>query len=199
MLIKIHFYLFLWMAYLFYQRKLEIFCLFYLSAFAHEVAHIVMALLLNVEVVELFFSPFGVNAIYEYQNSFLKEILISIAGPLLSLMLGLLAKNEFICMMNLLLMGLNLFPIYPLDGGRIVRGLFQLFFGKQKGRQKSNQVSSFFMWILFVIALTVELKGKNHSLMILFFYILTLSQKERKRDNLTRRINYLQIEEKCIQ
>ncbi len=187
------------MAYLFYQGKLVIFLLFYISAFTHEVAHMVMALLLRVEVIELFFSPFGVNAVYQQEHSFLKEMLISIAGPLLSLILGLFAKNEFIRAMNLLFMGLNLFPIYPLDGGRIVRGFFQLYYGKQKGIQKSNQVSDFFLKILFLIASIITWKFRNGSLFILFFYIWTLFEKERKREHLVQRINYLQTEEKCIQ
>ena len=58
MLVRIHFYLFVWMAYMFYCGQLEKFFLFYASAFTHEVSHIVVALLLKIEVKELYFSPF---------------------------------------------------------------------------------------------------------------------------------------------
>ena len=52
MSIKIHFYLFVFMSYMFFIGKIEMFMIFYISILLHEIAHIVVALLLKVNVIE---------------------------------------------------------------------------------------------------------------------------------------------------
>ena len=64
MSIKIHMYLIVALAYLFFIEKLNVFILFYISILLHEIAHIVTALLLKVNVTEMFLMPVGVCAIY---------------------------------------------------------------------------------------------------------------------------------------
>jgi len=52
---------------------------------------------------------------------------------------------------NLLLILFNLLPIYPLDGGRIIRGILHIFLGKRKADKYTN-VLSFITLILSLIA-----------------------------------------------
>ena len=63
MSIKIHFYLFVFMSYMFFIGKIEMFMIFYISILLHEIAHIVVALLLKVNVIELNLMPVGISAI----------------------------------------------------------------------------------------------------------------------------------------
>ena len=194
MYIKIHFYLFVLLAYVFYKGKLEIFMLFYLSAFTHEVAHVVVSLLLGVEVMELYFLPFGINAKYENRLSERKEILISMAGPIMSLFLALFSKNAFVRMVNFVIMLLNLVPIYPLDGGRIQKCIFVKIFGYAKGMKMSEKVSDLFLVLFLIIAILMGWKFRNYHLLLLTIYLFFLSKSEIKKDRILRIINYLQIE-----
>lgn len=58
MIIKIHFYLFVFISYVFFIGKIDLFLIFYVSILIHEIAHIVIALLLKVNVNELLLMPF---------------------------------------------------------------------------------------------------------------------------------------------
>lgn len=194
MSIKIHFYLFLFISYVFYIRKLELFLIFYISILIHEIAHIVIALLLKVNVTELLLMPFGVSASYSENISRKKEIIISIAGPLMSLIISILSKDFLIKSVNLLIMILNLIPIYPLDGGRIQKKIFELILGYEKGSKISEILSDFFIVLVFIVSIIFIIYFKNFYLFFLSLYIYTLSKKEMKRERILRIINYLQTD-----
>lgn len=100
----------------------------------HELGHAFMAraLLWKVESVELL--PFGGVARMDQSREvpLYQEFLVVMAGPLMNLLMAPLAYlmysagwwdvywAQYFVMVNLLLAGFNLLPIYPLDGGRLV-------------------------------------------------------------------------------
>lgn len=195
MSIKIHFYLFLFMAYMFMIEKLEIFLIFYFSVLIHEMAHIVIALILNVDVDELWLMPVGVCAIYKENIVPIKEVIISLAGPIMSLILAMFSKDNFISNVNIIIMILNLIPIYPLDGGRLQKNFFVYKFGYGKGIKISQFVSDFFIVILFVISIVFVVYFKNFNMLFVTSYVLFLSREEVKKERILRIINYLQTDE----
>ena len=194
MSIKIHFYLFAFISYMFLINKLELFLLFYIAILIHEIAHIVVALLLKVNVKELLLMPFGVCAIYCDRISSKKEILISIAGPLMSLIIFLFSKDILIKNINLLIMMFNLIPIYPLDGGRILKNFLKVKYGYNKGIKITQVISDFFIVGIFVLSIIFIMYLKNFYLFFLILYIYTLSKKEMKKERILRIINYLQTD-----
>jgi Zn-dependent protease len=113
----------------------------FLSVFGHELAHALMARAEGIEIEEIVLHPFGGLARLktEPQNP-RAEFRIAFAGPASSFLFGLLAFAGakiasigsyestvvvfFLIMSgNLLLALFNLFPGYPLDGGRVLRAL----------------------------------------------------------------------------
>ncbi len=68
---------------------------------------------------------------------------MAIAGPFTNLLIIIFAthlkielfSNLIIIYANLLLILFNLVPIYPLDGGRILKGILHIFLGKRKSRK----------------------------------------------------------------
>lgn len=112
---------------------------FFASIFIHEVAHAVVARRENVPVVEIVLHPFGgLTRFRREPDTPRAEFRIAIAGPVASFLLAFL----FLALMkisaalgtdivlplffllflwNLLLAIFNLFPGYPLDGGRVLR------------------------------------------------------------------------------
>lgn len=113
--------------------------IFFASIFLHELAHAVVARMENVQVVEIVLHPFGGLARFRHAPDTPRaEFRIAIAGPVASFLLALfflgsmaafnslgaeaVARLLFtLCLWNFLLAVFNLFPGYPLDGGRVLR------------------------------------------------------------------------------
>jgi Zn-dependent protease len=113
----------------------------FLSVFGHELSHALMARAEGIEIEEIVLHPFGGLARLrtEPQNP-RAEFRIAVAGPAASFLFGLLsfgaarfaASQGYVGTVvvffligsgNILLALFNLFPGYPLDGGRVLRAM----------------------------------------------------------------------------
>jgi Zn-dependent protease len=111
----------------------------FLSVFGHELSHALMARIEGIETEEIVLHPFGglarLRSLPETPGA---EFRIAVAGPAASFLFALLAfagalfagkigyptaASVFFLLFfgNLLLAVFNLFPGYPLDGGRVLR------------------------------------------------------------------------------
>jgi len=113
--------------------------IFFASIFIHEVAHAVIARRENVPVVEIVLHPFGgLTRFRREPDTPRAEFRIAIAGPVASFLLAglflalwaitnslgtnIISPLFFLLFLwNFLLAIFNLFPGYPLDGGRVLR------------------------------------------------------------------------------
>jgi Zn-dependent protease len=112
---------------------------FFLSIFGHELAHALAARIEGIETREIVLHPFGgVARMQREPDNPRAEFRIAIAGPATSFLLGILfligafasetagvkigtALLFLLFFGNILLAVFNLFPGYPLDGGRVLR------------------------------------------------------------------------------
>lgn len=106
----------------------------FLSIMLHEIAHVVVAIKRKYCVREIELLPFGGVARIEglAEAGTFDTILIAGAGPLVSLVIVLILYFyqledsyyfRFIAEVNVMLVGLNLLPALPLDGGRILQAI----------------------------------------------------------------------------
>lgn len=108
----------------------------------HESAHLLIAKLLGYQYQKIMIYPFGLAATIkdiEYMNMY-HELFIVIVGPLSHILMNMIlivalkyqlisfAFFDYLTMINYSMMVFNALPIYPLDGGRILQILMQIFF-----------------------------------------------------------------------
>jgi Zn-dependent protease len=129
--------------------------LFFASVIFHEVSHSVVAMHYKLPVKSITLFVFGgLSAIEREPPSAGQEFKMAIAGPLSSLFLGgvffLIWRyghfGEFVAAMaywlfeiNVILGIFNLVPGFPLDGGRVLRGIV---WGITKDYRKASQIAS---------------------------------------------------------
>lgn len=191
MTIKIHYYLILFMFYLYVIDRLGYFFVFYIFVVIHELAHIITAKMLRVKIKEVVLLSIGVNARYEENVSNLKEFVIAIMGPIASLVLAIFMPNKMYSVINIIIFVTNIFPIYPLDGGRILRIILIKSFGYKNGIKVYGVVLKILICILSVATIIFTVYFKNYFFLFFCIYIFLLIDKEIKRERVRLIINEL--------
>ena len=209
MFIKINLNIFLFAILFFITNQFEVYALVMLFAFFHELGHLLCGIILGFEVESLKIMPMGFSLefktkIEDYNKKMLKsniltlkKILIYIAGPLVNIIIIIIAYiynfNENIIYSNLIILFINLIPIYPLDGGRILKNLLKLIVGNKKSYTYTNKISNIFVIFISFISSIAIYYYKNISIFFAIIFILVLILNENKRYNTYRKI-YKRIE-----
>lgn len=188
-------------------KYLDLFLISYISALFHEMGHIFMARNLNIKVKRLEFQPFGIcgRLGVDFIKSPKKEILISIAGPLVSCLISLstslfltssipinLNMNsytwhifDYIYWINISLFFINILPILPLDGGRVFKAILSEFMGVIRAYNIALKFSRIAIIILVGIATLLLLtQDYNFSLILIGVFLLGSLSSEQKNISL---------------
>lgn len=128
-----------------------------ISLIVHEIGHLLAAWIVRVKVVKCVIMPYGGEIELAGGTSLdaKKQLIIAVGGPiatvvciLMTPLLDPLFADPFL-KIQLILLCINLVPIWPLDGGRIVLSLILMF-----GR-KSRNYELFLLFSLMTICITV--------------------------------------------
>lgn len=156
-LIKVDFYFVLILAFLCLVNVKDLLNLLLFSAL-HELGHLFALLLSGCKPSVLSFSYYGFAMKYNDCLSKSKEALVIITGPLVNLVLYLLLNDDI----NLILFVLNSLPVYPLDGGRLVKLLFHKAF---------KIVSITALLCVFSLSVYLALFERSFSLLLISLYL----------------------------
>lgn len=182
MTIKIHFSFIVFLIYLFFINNIEYYLIFYFFAILHELAHIIVSYVLKVKISEINFLSVGLNVQYENNISYTKEFIIASAGPIFSLALALLFENQNFAIINFIIFMSNMMPIYPLDGGRIIRILLVKILGYKKGITFYKVILIFSICVLIFLNLIITVYFKNYYLLVFSGYIFILANQELRKE-----------------
>lgn len=190
--------IFLFLFIFYFTKQIEIYVMMLAFAILHELGHLIAGVILKMKPSKIELVPYGVSISFgilpeDYNERILKgnsleikKILVAIAGPMTNmiiiLILAFLNINITYKMLmiytNLLLIIFNLLPIYPLDGGRILKGMLHIKYGKRKAEKYIHNITYAFLIILTVLSSVIILKMQNIAILIMVLVLWGLHMKE---------------------
>ena len=193
--------IFIFIILFYFTKQIQIYAFIMFFAFIHELGHLLCGISLGMRPEKLEIIPFGLSVSFrikakEYNkkikkgNMFeIKKIIVAIAGPLVNLIMILIIynlnldieKKLVLIYSNFLLFVFNLLPIYPLDGGRIIKGIFHIIFGKRKSEKYINYISLISVIIFTAFASVLILYIENISIFLISLFLLCIVIQENKK------------------
>ena len=210
--------IFIFLIIFYFTKQIEIYAMIMLFALIHELGHLLAGLLMGMKPEKIELMPFGVSISFkikveEYNKKIkkgnileIKKILVALAGPLTNFIIIVIASNInidlfkalIIIYTNFLIMIFNLLPIYPLDGGRILKGILHINFGIQKSEFYTNIISKITVTIITILSSVLILYIHNIAIALIDMYLWYLVIKEdiiyKKREKILENINKKTLE-----
>ena len=192
--------IFLFVLLFFITNQIKMYAMIMVFAIIHELGHLLAGILLGMQPDKLEINPFGVSIDFnikrkDYMRKIkkgnlleLKKILVAFAGPFVNgiiiLILCFIHISPYDKMLmifsNWTLILFNILPIYPLDGGRIVKGILYLLKGKQKAEEYIYHISHITLILLTAIGSIGILFINNIAIFLVIIFLWVLQLREDK-------------------
>lgn len=197
MQIKVNLKIFVFILLFIITKQIKIYGILMLFALLHEIGHLAVGILLGFKPKSLSIKPVGLSISFKTSiddieqkvkkgNMLeLKKIFIGLAGPIINLIFATFyIKNDFEIFAipreigaysNILIGIFNLIPIYPLDGGRILKSLLHIFLGYKKSLLLIRKISWGITIVITIIASIAILYLENFAIVIIIAYLWGLN------------------------
>ena len=191
-------------------KQIKIYAMIMMFAIIHELGHLLMGILLGMKPEKLEIKLIGLSISFKIENNDynkkikkgnlleVKKILVAMAGPvtnfIIIIILRLMQVSNAMLLIysNIVLIIFNIIPIYPLDGGRILKSSLHILYGKCLAEKYSYNISYITLIILTAINSIAVLYYKNIALFIITIFLWGMEIKQsilyKNRRNLYKTI-----------
>lgn len=171
-------------------------------ALLHEIGHMITGIILGFKPSTFDIMPCGLSIGFEGKvdnynkkigkTSFItiKKIIIALNGPLTNFLFTLIfilfpitifgVEREILIYANILIGLFNLIPIYPLDGGRIVKYILKIFYGEKGSEVLIKKISYITVIVLTATSSILVLYLNNFAIVIILAYLWYLVIKKEE-------------------
>ena len=188
-----------------------------LFAFLHEMGHMIAGLLLGFKPYNIEIMPVGLSVAFSsneknYNTKIkkgtlinIKKAIIAMAGPMTNIIITIVfiifnfgqLDKELIIYANILIAIFNLIPIYPLDGGRIIKEILCILCGRRKASTYVNIISNTCIIILTAICSIAILYLRNIAIICILAYLWYLviaeNKKMRNREQIYKKLENMEL------
>lgn len=173
-------------------KNIKVFAISFIFILLHELGHAITGIILGLKIKKININVFGLSIEFEnYGKERLNnKIIIDMAGPAINIITFIIAvifKNEEIAYINILLAIINLLPIYPLDGGRIVKNLLLKSHHYKQVVGYTEKISKDTLIIITAISSIVILYIKNVGIFLVILYLWSIALKEWRKNQIIKR------------
>lgn len=183
------------------SNQLKIYTILMIFACIHELGHLCLGKIVGFKLNCFEIKPVGFsvsfdNQIEDYNKKFfkgdileLKKIFVYLVGPIINVILAIVIyyveidnvlKLDLIYV-NLIIAFFNFLPVYPLDGGRILKSILCIFFGLRKSYIIVKVVSKVVVMMVVVMSSFLVLKVHNFGIAVISMYLLYIQMMESRR------------------
>ena len=161
--ISIHPLMFFFLTIVLLTGNLKNYFFFLIIILAHELGHILFALLFKWHIDKICILPFGMITFFKdnMNKPIYEEFIILIMGPIFQIIFNYYFNNPY----HYFLLFINLLPIYPLDGSKF----FFLLFNKFKSYYQS------FIMLFIISFITILLMIIIKEILLIYLMLLYLS------------------------
>ena len=198
-------------AILFYLTKqIEIYAMLMLFAILHECGHLLAGLIMGFKPEKINIMPMGLSIAFkipveDYNKKIeksnilsIKKIIIAFSGPLINLLIAILftffnlnfteIQRLNIVYANIIICIFNLLPIYPLDGGRILKQFIKIKRGVIDSLKYTHIIQNVLTIFLTFVSSIAIYYFKNISIILIIIYLWILVINENKKYSIKNKI-----------
>ncbi len=197
MKIKIDFKVFLLAFCYLITKNIRVFSILLFFILIHELIHLISGVILGLKPKKITFTIAGFSIEFEERNvkNYLikskrrlkNKIIIDMSAPIVNLFLGIIfafVKIPDFTYANLIIFLINILPILPLDGGRILKNILLYKFTFRTVNNVMIEISRINLIILTLIGSIIVVYLKNPLIAIFIIYLWFLFIKEKHYSNM---------------